>query len=87
MKVQLVGIVPKASPPSQPSLLSGIAPKAFPPLAFQPLLIPILLALGRQEFSDTVAYSIAGPSGGVKLFWCPDIDSWQEWDVDIRWEC
>ena len=33
-----------------------------------------------------MAYSITGPSGGVKLFWCPDIDSWQEWDVDIRWE-
>ncbi|GAX82745.1 hypothetical protein CEUSTIGMA_g10171.t1 [Chlamydomonas eustigma] len=37
----------------------------------------------RQEFSDTVAYSITGCSG-KKLFWCPDIDSWEEWDLDVR---
>ena len=43
-------------------------------------------AMSRQEFSDTVAFSVSGPTEGRRLFWCPDIDSWEEWDLDVRCE-
>ncbi len=36
----------------------------------------------RAEFSDTVAFSIAGPH--QRLFYCPDIDRWEAWEQDIR---
>jgi pyrroloquinoline quinone biosynthesis protein B len=33
----------------------------------------------RGEFSDTVAFAIRGPSRSI--FYCPDIDSWEKWNV------
>jgi pyrroloquinoline quinone biosynthesis protein B len=36
----------------------------------------------RGEYSDTVAYSIR--SKQRSLFFCPDIDRWEEWDRDVR---
>lgn len=36
----------------------------------------------RDEYSDTVAYTVQGPS--KTLFYCPDIDSWDAWVTDIR---
>ncbi len=35
----------------------------------------------RAEFSDTYAYTVLGPSR--KLFYCPDIDSWEGWPGDL----
>jgi pyrroloquinoline quinone biosynthesis protein B len=36
----------------------------------------------RAEFTDTMAIVIHGPSRS--LFYCPDIDSWEKWDRDVR---
>ncbi|NOZ27352.1 MAG: pyrroloquinoline quinone biosynthesis protein PqqB [Chloroflexi bacterium] len=36
----------------------------------------------RDELSDTVAFVVRGPSR--RLFYCPDIDSWDRWDHDLR---
>ncbi len=36
----------------------------------------------RGEYSDTLAYSLRGPAGS--LFYCPDIDRWQQWQHDVR---
>ncbi len=46
-------------------------------LAVIPVAVP-----HRDELSDTVAFIIEGPNR--RLFYCPDIDSWDEWDRDIR---
>ena len=32
----------------------------------------------RDEFSETVAWTIAGPRG--RLLWLPDLDAWDRWD-------
>ena len=54
------------------------APIALSPaLAVTPVPVP-----HRAEFSDTVAFSIAGPH--QRLFYCPDIDRWEAWEQDIR---
>jgi len=53
-------------------------------LAVQPILVP-----HRDEFSETVAFRIEGPSR--RVLWLPDIDRWPEgwtdWliDVDVAW--
>jgi pyrroloquinoline quinone biosynthesis protein B len=36
----------------------------------------------RAEFSDTVAFSLSGPAR--RLFYCPDIDRWEQWQHDVR---
>ena len=36
----------------------------------------------RDEFSDTLAFVVRGPSR--RLFYCPDIDGWDGWDLDLR---
>ncbi len=36
----------------------------------------------RAEYSDTCAFSIAGPTR--TLFYCPDIDRWEQWPQDVR---
>lgn len=46
-------------------------------LSFEALPVP-----HRGELSDTVAYVLRGP--GRSLLYCPDIDSWEQWDQDIR---
>ena len=40
-----------------------------------PILVP-----HRQEYSEVVAFRIAGPSRSV--LYVPDIDSWEQWDSD-----
>jgi pyrroloquinoline quinone biosynthesis protein B len=58
-----------------------------PIIADQPIEItPILSVLPvevphRAEFTDTYAFTIQGPSR--RLFYCPDIDSWELWSRDI----
>ena len=42
-----------------------------------PLLVP-----HRDEFSETVGYSVR--SGDKSLLFIPDIDKWQKWDRDIK---
>jgi len=48
-----------------------------PDLRITPIQVP-----HRDELSDTVAFLVEGP--GRRLFYCPDIDSWDEWDRDVR---
>ncbi|MCB0113736.1 MAG: hypothetical protein KDD84_06590 [Caldilineaceae bacterium] len=36
----------------------------------------------RNEWSDTVAYLVQGPTR--RAFYCPDIDSWDQWDRPLR---
>jgi pyrroloquinoline quinone biosynthesis protein B len=36
----------------------------------------------RSEFSDTFAFIVSGPSR--KLFYCPDIDTWDLWENDLE---
>ncbi len=48
-----------------------------PNLTVTPIPVP-----HRGEYSDTVAYLIQGP--GKRLFYCPDIDNWQEVSFDIK---
>ncbi len=42
-------------------------------LTVTPITVP-----HRQEFSEVVAFRIAGPARSA--LWLPDIDSWEEWD-------
>lgn len=36
----------------------------------------------RDELSDTIAFIVSGSR--QQLFYCPDIDSWDEWEYDVR---
>jgi pyrroloquinoline quinone biosynthesis protein B len=44
--------------------------------AIKPFAVP-----HRDEFSDTLAFLIQGPERN--LFYCPDINSWAEWDHQL----
>jgi len=46
-------------------------------LRLMPLSVP-----HRDEFSDTLAFVVRGPTR--RLFYCPDIDSWDRWEHDPR---
>jgi pyrroloquinoline quinone biosynthesis protein B len=35
----------------------------------------------RDEYSETVGYTIVGPNKSVLFI--PDIDKWEKWDTDI----
>jgi len=48
-----------------------------PGLRITPVKVP-----HRDELSDTVAFVIEGPE--KRVFYCPDIDSWDDWDRDVR---
>jgi len=48
-----------------------------PDLRITPVEVP-----HRDELSDTVAFLIEGPDR--RLFYCPDIDSWGDWNMDLR---
>ena len=48
-----------------------------PTLHLMPLPVP-----HRDEFSDTLAFVVRGPSR--RLFYCPDIDTWDRWEHDLR---
>jgi len=52
------------------------ATQLSPSLSLLPMLVP-----HRDEFSDTLAFVIQGPVR--QLFYCPDIDSWDQWDRDL----
>jgi len=61
--------------------IQGIIPdepvELGPGLRITPVNVP-----HRDELSDTVAYVIEGPV--KRVFYCPDIDSWDDWDRDVR---
>ncbi len=61
--------------------INRIRPGAHIQLAADLVILPVQVP-HREEYSDTVAYSLAGPNRS--LFYCPDIDSWDAWDQDIR---
>ncbi len=46
-------------------------------LSILPVLVP-----HRDELSDTLAFVVRG--SGRSLFYCPDIDSWDEWNHNLR---
>jgi pyrroloquinoline quinone biosynthesis protein B len=48
-----------------------------PGLYLAPIPVP-----HRDEFSDTMAFVVRGSSR--RLFYCPDIDGWQQWDQDLQ---
>ena len=51
-----------------------------PNLHLMPLSVP-----HRDEFSDTLAFVVRGRSGSPRrLFYCPDIDAWDQWEHDLR---
>jgi pyrroloquinoline quinone biosynthesis protein B len=47
-------------------------------------VLPILVP-HRNEFSETFAYWINGPN--KKVLYIPDIDRWEEWEIDIVDAC
>lgn len=47
-----------------------------PQTSILPLRVP-----HRAEYSDTVAYVITGSQ--KSMFYCPDIDRWEDWDQDL----
>jgi pyrroloquinoline quinone biosynthesis protein B len=48
-----------------------------PSLGLTPVPVP-----HRDEFSDTLAFLVRGPSRS--LFYCPDIDAWDRWARELR---
>lgn len=48
-----------------------------PNLRLTPALVP-----HRDELSDTLAFLVRGPAR--QLFYCPDIDTWDRWEHDLR---
>ena len=55
---------------------SGIQTKLSAGISVEPVLVP-----HRQEYTDTFAFVICGAK--KKLFYCPDIDSWDGWEHDL----
>jgi pyrroloquinoline quinone biosynthesis protein B len=47
-----------------------------PDLVVTPIRVP-----HRDEYSETVAFYVAGPTR--KALWLPDIDAWDDWDQDL----
>jgi pyrroloquinoline quinone biosynthesis protein B len=58
-------------------LLAGHERRLSTDLAVTPLAVP-----HRDELSDTVGFLIAGTRR--QLFYCPDVDSWDGWDIGLR---
>lgn len=58
-------------------LAPGLETQLSPDLSVLPLPVP-----HRDEFSDTLAFVVRGPTR--QLFYCPDIDSWEAWAYDLR---
>ena len=57
----------------RPDITSELSPN----LSVVPTLVP-----HREEYTDTFAFIISGTRR--KLFYCPDIDSWDDWGYDLR---
>lgn len=55
-------------------LQAGVTMRLNARLTATPLLVP-----HRDEYSETVAFRIAGPTR--TLLWLPDIDKWEKWDA------
>jgi pyrroloquinoline quinone biosynthesis protein B len=55
----------------------GVATQLSPGLAVTPHRVP-----HRDEYADTVALMVHGPRR--RLFYCPDINSWDRWDRNVR---
>jgi pyrroloquinoline quinone biosynthesis protein B len=68
--VTLENITLRLLTPNQDTTLS-------PNLRLLPVPVP-----HRDEYSDTMAFVVSG--SGRKLFYCPDIDSWTDWQQDVR---
>jgi pyrroloquinoline quinone biosynthesis protein B len=60
--------------------LQTITP-AVPIALSERLRVTALPVPHRAEFSDTMAYLARGPARG--LFYCPDIDRWEEWPESL----
>jgi pyrroloquinoline quinone biosynthesis protein B len=58
-------------------LTPGAELSLTPELAITPIPVP-----HRDEWSDTLAFVVRGPAR--RLFFCPDIDNWQAWALDVR---
>ncbi len=58
-------------------LTPGLETQLSPNLHLRPMPVP-----HRDEFSDTLAFVARGPAR--QLFYCPDIDNWDEWAPDLR---
>jgi len=61
--------------------LRTVVPGLEIPLGNNLGLVPVEIP-HRDELSDTMAYVVVGPER--ELFYCPDIDSWDNWPVDLR---
>lgn len=59
------------------NLTPGAELRLAPALTLTPIPVP-----HRDEFSDTMAFVVAGPNR--RLFFCPDIDGWPAWALDAR---
>jgi pyrroloquinoline quinone biosynthesis protein B len=59
------------------SLTPGSEIHLAPHLHLTPLLVP-----HRDEYANTVAFVVRGPER--RLFYCPDVDAWDEWAHDLR---
>lgn len=58
------------------AIVPGTPFNLSPHVRVTPIAVP-----HRAEFSDTLAYHIAGPQH--TLFYCPDIDRWERWVPDV----
>jgi pyrroloquinoline quinone biosynthesis protein B len=58
-------------------LTPGTEIQLSPNLHMTPVTVP-----HRDELSNTVAFVVRGPAR--HLFYCPDIDTWQGWEQDVR---
>jgi pyrroloquinoline quinone biosynthesis protein B len=59
------------------SLQDGTAVALNERISVTPLLVP-----HRDEFSETVAFVVRGPSRAI--LWLPDIDKWEKWTTPIE---
>jgi pyrroloquinoline quinone biosynthesis protein B len=59
------------------TLEPGHETQLSPDLHLAPILVP-----HRDEFSDTLAFVVRGPA--LRLFYCPDIDTWDRWEHELR---
>jgi pyrroloquinoline quinone biosynthesis protein B len=58
-------------------LTAGTYTQLSPDLHLTPVLVP-----HRNELSDTLALVVHGPAR--RLFYCPDIDTWDKWEHNLR---
>ena len=70
---QLVSLGNVALRPLAPGQAVALSPR----LRVTPIPVP-----HRDELSDTLAFVVEGPRR--RLFYCPDIDAWDDWEHDLR---